>query len=83
VIDLLTKKPTLKTVGFFSSVRCALILDKAELLDVTAGNGGTFRCALFSVVRLEKRTALQITLSDNIAAATIQPSASKNCALYY
>jgi hypothetical protein len=47
------------------------------LLAAIAGNGGSFRSVIFSVLRLAKRTTRQSASAANIAAATIQQAAAK------
>jgi hypothetical protein len=53
------------------------VLSDAQLLAAIAGNNGSFRSVIFSVLRLAKRTARQNTSAANIAAATIQQAAAK------
>ena len=54
-----------------------VVLNDAQLLTAIAGNNGSFRSVIFSVLRLAKRTARQNASAANIAAATIQQAASK------
>jgi hypothetical protein len=52
-------------------------LNDTQLLAAIAGNNGSFRSVIFSMLRLAKRTARQNTSAANIAAATIQQAAAK------
>ena len=54
-----------------------VVLNDTQLLAAIAGNNGSFRSVIFSVLRLAKRTARQSASAANIAAATIQQAASK------
>jgi replication-associated recombination protein RarA len=54
-----------------------VVLSDAQLLTAIAGNGGSFRSVIFSVLRLALRTARQNGFAANIAAATIQQAAAK------
>jgi len=54
-----------------------VVLSDAQLLAAIAGNNGSFRSVIFSVLRLALRTARQSASAANIAAATIQQAASK------
>jgi replication-associated recombination protein RarA len=54
-----------------------VVLSDTQLLAAIAGNNGSFRSVIFSVLRLAKRTARQNTSAASIAAATIQQAASK------
>lgn len=54
-----------------------VVLSDTQLLAAIAGNGGSFRSVIFSVLRLAKRTARQSASAANIAAATIQQAAAK------
>jgi hypothetical protein len=54
-----------------------VVLSDAQLLAAIAGNNGSFRSVIFSVLRLAKRTARQNATAPNIAAATIQQAAAK------
>lgn len=54
-----------------------VVLSDAQLLAAIAGNNGSFRSVIFSVLRLAKRTARQNASAANIAAATIQQAAAK------
>jgi len=54
-----------------------VVLSDAQLLAAIAGNNGSFRSVIFSVLRLAKRTARQSASAANIAAATIQQAAAK------
>ena len=53
-----------------------VVLNDAELLAAIAGNGGSFRSVIFSVVRLVKNT-LRRQQAASIAAASIQQAAKK------
>ncbi|WP_146182818.1 hypothetical protein [Limnohabitans sp. Jir72] len=52
-------------------------LSDAQLLSAIAGNNGSFRSAIFSLLRLAKRTARQSMSAASIAAAIIQQAAAK------
>ena len=54
-----------------------VVLSDTQLLTAIAGNNGSFRNIIFSVLLLAKRTARQSTSAANIAAATIQQAAAK------
>jgi DNA polymerase III delta prime subunit len=54
-----------------------VVLSDAQLLAAVAGNNGSFRNVIFSVLRLAKRTARQNASAAHIAAATIQQAAAK------
>ena len=54
-----------------------VVLSDAQLLAAIAGNNGSFRSVIFSVLRLAKRTARQNASAASIAAATIQQAAAK------
>ena len=54
-----------------------VVLSDAQLLAAIAGNGGSFRSVIFSVLRLAKRVARQSASAANIAAATIQQASAK------
>jgi DNA polymerase III delta prime subunit len=54
-----------------------VVLNDTQLLAAIAGNGGSFRSVIFSVLRLAKRTTRQSASAANIAAATIQQAAAK------
>jgi hypothetical protein len=54
-----------------------VVLNDTQLLTAIAGNNGSFRSVIFSVLRLAKRTASQSISAANIAAATIQQAAAK------
>jgi replication-associated recombination protein RarA len=54
-----------------------VVLSDTQLLAAIAGNNGSFRSVIFSVLRLAKRTARQNASAANIAAATIQQAAAK------
>ena len=54
-----------------------VVLSDAQLLSAIAGNNGSFRSVIFSVLRLAKRTARQSATAASIAAATIQQAAAK------
>ena len=54
-----------------------VVLSDAQLLSAIAGNNGSFRSVIFSVLRLAKRTASQSATAASIAAATIQQAAAK------
>lgn len=53
------------------------VLSDVQLLIAIAGNNGSFRSVIFSVLRLAKRTARQNASAAHIAAATIQQAAAK------
>jgi len=46
-------------------------------LAAIAGNNGSFRSVIFSVLRLAKRTARHSMCAASIAASTIQQAAAK------
>jgi hypothetical protein len=52
-----------------------VVLSDAQLLAAIAGNNGSFRSVIFSVLRLALRTARQSASAASIAAATIQQAA--------
>lgn len=54
-----------------------VVLRDAQLLAAIAGNNGSFRSVIFSVLRLAKRTARHNASAASIAAATIQQAAAK------
>ena len=54
-----------------------VVLNDTQLLAAIAGNNGSFRSVIFSVLRLAKRTARQNTSAANLAAATIQQASTK------
>ena len=54
-----------------------VVLSDAQLLAAIAGNNGSFRSVIYSVLRLAKRAARQFMSAASIAAATIQQAASK------
>lgn len=54
-----------------------VVLSDAHLMAAIAGNNGSFRSVIFSVLRLAKRTAHQSMSAASIAAATIEQAASK------
>ena len=54
-----------------------VVLNDTQLLAAIAGNNGSFRSVIFSVLRLAKRAARQNASAANIAAATIQQAAAK------
>ena len=54
-----------------------VVLSDTQLLAAIAGNNGSFRSVIFSVLRLAKRTARQNASAASIAAATIQQAAAK------
>jgi replication-associated recombination protein RarA len=54
-----------------------VVLSDAQLLAAIAGKNGSFRSAIFSVLRLAKRTTRQNASAASIAAATIQQAAAK------
>ena len=54
-----------------------VVLNDTQLLAAIAGNNGSFRSVIFSVLRLAKRTARQSASAANIAAATIQQASAK------
>ena len=54
-----------------------VVLNDTQLLTAIAGNNGSFRSVIFSVLRLAKRAARQNTSAANLAAATIQQAAAK------
>lgn len=54
-----------------------VVLSDAQLLAAIAGNNGSFRSVIFSVLRLAKRTAHQSMSAASIAAATIEQAAAK------
>ena len=53
-----------------------VVLNDAQLLAAIAGNGGSFRSVIFSVVRLVKTIARQQSAAS-IAAASIQQASKK------
>jgi DNA polymerase III delta prime subunit len=55
-----------------------VVLTDTQLLAAIAGNNGSFRSVIFSVLRLALRTARQSASAADIAAATIQQAAAKN-----
>jgi len=54
-----------------------VVSSDTQLLAAIAGNNGSFRSVIFSVLRLAKRTARQNTSDVHITAATIQQAAAK------
>jgi len=54
-----------------------VVLNDTQLLVAIAGNNGSFRSVIFSVLRLAKRTVRQNASAANIAAATIQQASAK------
>jgi hypothetical protein len=54
-----------------------VVLSDAQLLAAIAGNSGSFRSVIFSVLRLAKRTARQSASAASIATTTIQQAAGK------
>lgn len=54
-----------------------VVLSDTQLLAAIAGNNGSFRSVIFSVLRLALRTARQNTSAANLAAATIQQASVK------
>jgi replication-associated recombination protein RarA len=54
-----------------------VVVSDAQLLAAIAGNNGSFRSVIFSVLRLALRTAGQVASAANIAAVTIHQAASK------
>ena len=54
-----------------------VVLNDTQLLAAIAGNNGSFRNVIFSVLRLAKRTARQNASAADIAAATILQAAAK------
>lgn len=54
-----------------------VVLRDAQLLAAIAGNNGSFRSVMFSVVRPTKQTARQNESTVNIAAETIRQAAAK------
>ena len=54
-----------------------VFLNDTQLLAAIAGNNGSFRSVIFSVLRLVKRAARQNSSAANLAAATIQQAAAK------
>lgn len=54
-----------------------VVLNDAQLLTVIAGNNGSFRSVIFSVLRLALRTSRQNATAASIAVATIQQAAGK------
>ncbi len=54
-----------------------VVLSDTQLLAAIAGNNGSFRSVIFSVLRLAKRTTRQSMSAASIAAATIQQAAAK------
>lgn len=54
-----------------------VVLNDTQLLAAIAGNGGSFRSVIYSVLLLAKRTSRQTQAAASIAAATIQQAAAK------
>lgn len=54
-----------------------VVLSDSQLLAAIAGNNGSFRSVIFSVLRLAKRIVRQNVFVADIAAATIQQAAAK------
>lgn len=54
-----------------------VVLNDAQLLTVIAGNNGSFRSVIFSVLGLALRTSRQNVTAAKIAAAIIQQAAAK------
>lgn len=54
-----------------------VVLSDSQLLAAIAGNNGSFRSVIFSVLRLAKRIVRQNIFISDIAAATIQQAAAK------
>jgi hypothetical protein len=54
-----------------------VVLSDTQLLTAIAGNNGSFRNIIFSVLLLAKRTARKRVEAASIAAATIQQAAAK------
>ena len=54
-----------------------VVLNDTQLLSAIAGNNGSFRSVIFSVLRLAKRIARISASAANIATATIQQAAKK------
>jgi DNA polymerase III delta prime subunit len=54
-----------------------VVLSEAQLLAAIAGNNGSFRSVIFSVLLLAKRAARHSASAASIAAATIQHAAMK------
>jgi replication-associated recombination protein RarA len=54
-----------------------VVLSDTQLLGAIAGNNGSFRSVIFSVLRLAKRTTRQNESASNLAAATILQAAAK------
>lgn len=54
-----------------------VVLSDAQLMAAIAGNNGSFRSVIFSVLRLAKRAASQSMSAASIAAATIQQAATR------
>lgn len=54
-----------------------VVLSDAQLLGAIAGNGGSFRRVIFSVLRAALRMKRQSASAVSIAAATIQQAAGK------
>lgn len=54
-----------------------VVLNDTQLMAAIAGNNGSFRNIIYSVLRLAKRTAMVQSSAESIAAATIQQAAGK------
>ena len=54
-----------------------VVLSDAQLLAAIAGNNGSFRSVIFSVLRLAKRTARQSMTAASIAVTAIQQTAKR------
>lgn len=54
-----------------------VVLNDTQLLAAMAGNAGSFRSVIYSVLLLARRTARQSASAASIAAATIQQAAAK------
>lgn len=54
-----------------------VVLNDTQLLTAIAGNNGSFRSVIFSVLRLALRTSRQSASAANIAAVTIQQASAK------
>jgi hypothetical protein len=52
-------------------------LNDTQLLAAIAGNAGSFRSVVYSVLLLARRTARQSASAASIAAVTIQRAAAK------
>ncbi len=54
-----------------------VVLSDTQLLTAVAGNNGSFRSVIYSVLLLSKRTARHSASAASIAAETIQQAAAK------